>query len=470
MQKGLRLLNKRKQGEIEDTIAAIATPLGNGAIGIVRMSGPHAVSIIQKVFRPHKNHFSSHHIYYGHIVDKKEEIIDEVLLLIMKTPHSYTTEDMVEINCHGGIIVLKKVLSILLESGARMAQPGEFTKRAFLKGRIDLSQAEAVAEIIEAKTERALKLCQNQLSGKLSQIVNSLKEKLLLLLSCNEVLIDYPEEDYSDVSMEDKLKIVEDVYNILSRLLKSAPIGISIVRGVTLAIVGKPNVGKSSLLNALLNDERAIVTNIPGTTRDVISEYITLKGVPFRILDTAGIRKTEGLVESLGVERSKNSIQKADIVIFIVDASREINGEDRFIMDLVKSADNKKIVFINKVDLHKKINEKVLLNAFPHIPIIRGCLLDSRGLNELKEEIYNQVIFHSLNDSEVAVTNERQKKTLEKAIGEIPILKKHIEDNVDPALISIEIQFIIDALNELIGDVTTEDMLDKMFSTFCIGK
>jgi len=338
----------------QDTIAAIATPLGNGAIGIVRMSGSQSLSIAQRIFRPHKKHFLSHHIYYGHIVDKREEIIDEVLLSIMKAPHSYTTEDMVEINCHGGIIVLKKVLSILLENGARMAQPGEFTKMAFLNGRIDLLQAEAVAEVISAKTERALIICQNQLSGKLSQIVRGLREKLLLLLSYNEVMIDYPEEDYSNISIESKLKIVDDIYGVLDKLLQSASIGINIVSGVTLSIVGKPNVGKSSLLNALLNDERAIVTDIPGTTRDVISEYITLNGVPFRILDTAGIRKTEGLIESLGVERSKNSIEKADIVVFVLDVSRELDEEDKVIIDLLKNASCRKVIFANKVDLDKK--------------------------------------------------------------------------------------------------------------------
>ncbi len=454
----------------QDTIAAIATPLGNGAIGIVRMSGSQSLSIAQRIFRPHKKHFLSHHIYYGHIVDKREEIVDEVLLSIMKAPHSYTTEDMVEINCHGGIIVLKKVLSILLENGARMAQPGEFTKMAFLNGRIDLLQAEAVAEVISAKTERALMICQNQLSGKLSQIMRELREKLLLLLSYNEVMIDYPEEDYSNISIESKLKIVDDIYGVLDKLLQSASIGINIVNGVTLSIVGKPNVGKSSLLNALLNDERAIVTDIPGTTRDVISEYITLNGVPFRILDTAGIRKTEGLIESLGVERSKDSIEKADMVVFVLDVSRELDEEDKVIIDLLKSAPGRKVIFANKVDLDKKINEEKLADFFPQCLIVEGCLLDNRGLDKLKKEIYGQIISYNVNDSEIAVTNERQKKTLERAMGEIPILRQHIEDNIDPALISIEIQFIVSALDELIGNVTTEDMLDKMFSTFCLGK
>ena len=454
----------------QDTIAAIATPLGNGAIGIVRMSGSQSLSIAQRIFRPHKKHFLSHHIYYGHIVDKREEIIDEVLLSIMKAPHSYTTEDMVEINCHGGIIVLKKVLSILLENGARMAQPGEFTKMAFLNGRIDLLQAEAVAEVISAKTERALMICQNQLSGKLSQIVRGLREKLLLLLSYNEVMIDYPEEDYSNISIESKLKIVDDIYGVLDKLLQSASSGINIVSGVTLSIVGKPNVGKSSLLNALLNDERAIVTDIPGTTRDVISEYITLNGVPFRILDTAGIRKTEGLIESLGVERSKDSIEKADIVVFVLDVSRELDEEDKVIIDLLKNASCRKVIFANKVDLDKKINKEKLADFFPQCPIVEGCLLDNRGLDKLKKEIYGQIIYYNVNDSEIAVTNERQKKTLEKAMWEIPILRQHIEDDIDPALISIEIQFIVSALDELIGNVTTEDMLDKMFSIFCLGK
>ncbi len=460
--------------EINDTIAAISTPLGEGGIGIVRLSGPKAIDIIRKIFIPvsKKNisKSSGFTLHYGYIYEKKIKI-EEVLVSIMKAPKSYTREDVVEISGHGGILPLRKILELCLENGARIADPGEFTKRAFLNGRIDLVQAEAVSQIIRAKTDKALNCAINQLSGKLSEKIKRLKNELIDLLAYLEASLDYSDEDIEFLSSNEILKRVNRIQKNLSLLIATFNKGKIIQEGVKTSIVGKPNVGKSSLLNALLNTEKAIVTPIPGTTRDIIEDYVNIKGIPLNIMDTAGIRKVKNTVEKIGVERSKESIKKSDLILFIVDISQPLDKEDFFIYEFIKeNLDNKKLILIgNKVDLVQKVSDEKLKEMSS--TYVKISATKEIGIDKLEEIVFSLFISGEIDlSSEVLVTSLRHKDALIKANQSLKRSIEAINNNHSEEFIALDLRCALNSLGEIIGEVATEDILDRVFSNFCVGK
>ncbi|NLK20582.1 MAG: tRNA uridine-5-carboxymethylaminomethyl(34) synthesis GTPase MnmE [Epulopiscium sp.] len=457
---------------IEDTIAAISTPLGTGGIGIIRISGKDAFAITNNIFKGKKfkdlSQARTHTIHYGHIFDK-DKVIDEVLIMVMKSPNTYTREDIIEINCHGGLVSIRKVLDVVLKMGARLAEPGEFTKRAFLNGRIDLSQAEAVIDVITAKTETSLNTAMNQLEGNLSIRINELRNELLELMAHIEASIDYPEYDIEELGQKRLKESIEDIRIKINHLLKTADSGKILREGVKTVIVGKPNVGKSSLLNALLREQRAIVTDIPGTTRDVLEEYINISGIPFKIIDTAGIRETEDLVEKIGVNRSKDLLDRADLVILILDLSINLEDEDRAIMDLVK---NKKVLIVlNKTDLPPIIDKKEIYNRFSANKVIEMSTKDRNDIEKLekalKEMFYTGQI--SMDDS-VIITNVRHKNSLEKADISLKSVLESIDMGMPEDCLSIDLTNAYKDLGEITGQSVQEDLIKKIFSQFCLGK
>ena len=447
-----------------DVIAAIATGYSEAAIGIIRVSGRDTFKVLSEIFSK-KPPYEHRKIYYGFIKDKNGGIIDEVLVSIFKEPHSYTGENSAEISCHGGLVVLNAVLERVLEAGARLAQPGEFTKRAFLNGKLDLSQAEAVAKVISAKSKRALRVAQNQLQGKFSSRLDKIRENILYLMAENEVIIDHPEEELSNLTKEERLNIIDRIQNDLKRILRAAEYGDNLFDGIQLAIVGRPNVGKSSLLNLIIGSNRAIVTNIPGTTRDVIKETFNINGIPFSIMDTAGIRKTSDPVEKIGVERSLEAIDKADIVLAVFDGSSELTDEDLEIIEKLKNSDKEIVVVINKSDLDQKIE----LNKIPFENKILVSCKNETGLEELEKKL-SDIALKGFDDSELVSLNASQKQNLKQAIEMCEQLRKDIENEIDPALIGVDFLSLTDYLDEVIGRITNEDMLDVMFKNFCIGK
>lgn len=454
-----------------DTIAAIATALGEGGIAIIRVSGDKALEIVDKIFRPvnGKDMFSMkpYTMRYGHIIDKNEDVIDEVIVSFMKGPRSFTAEDTVEINCHGGVISTNTVLQEVIKAGARLAEPGEFTKRAFLNGRIDLSQAEAVMDIISAKTELSMKSAMRQSEGRLSTEINRLRQQTLDVLALIEYAVDFTEdEEEIDPSINIDVKNgVEKLISEVDTLIKSADEGKLIRDGLNVVIVGKPNVGKSSLLNVLLNERRAIVTDVAGTTRDIIEEYINLDGIPVRIIDTAGIRETEDVVEKIGVERSKQKIDEADLIIFMLDTSRELDDEDREIINYIK--DKKYIVLLNKVDLERKINDDEISDLTHKIEI---SAKEAIGIDRLKEEI-KELFFSGRVDTEsLMVTNTRHKQALYRALESLEGGLGGINRNEFLDLISIYIMSALKSLGEITGAEVEEDLVNKIFMEFCCGK
>lgn len=454
-----------------DTIAAIATALGEGGIAIIRVSGDKALEIVDKIFRPvnGKDMFSMkpYTMRYGHIIDKNEEVIDEVIVSFMKGPRSFTAEDTVEINCHGGVISTNTVLQEVIKAGARLAEPGEFTKRAFLNGRIDLSQAEAVMDIISAKTELSMKSAMRQSEGRLSIEINRLRQQTLDVLALIEYAVDFTEdEEEIDPAINVDVKNgVEKLISEVDTLIKSADEGKLIRDGLNVVIVGKPNVGKSSLLNVLLNERRAIVTDVAGTTRDIIEEYINLDGIPVRIIDTAGIRETEDVVEKIGVEKSKQKIDEADLIIFMLDTSRELDDEDREIINYIK--DKKYIVLLNKVDLERKINDDEISGLTHKIEI---SAKEAIGIDRLKEEI-KELFFSGRVDTEsLMVTNTRHKQALYRALESLEGGLGGINRNEFLDLISIYIMSALKSLGEITGAEVEEDLVNKIFMEFCCGK
>lgn len=454
-----------------DTIAAIATALGEGGIAIIRVSGDKSLEIVDKVFKAvnGKDMFSMkpYTMRYGHIMDANNETIDEVIVSFMKGPRSFTAEDTVEINCHGGVVSTNAVLQEVIKAGARLAEPGEFTKRAFLNGRIDLSQAEAVMDIISAKTELSMKSAMRQSEGRLSTEINRLRAEALNVLALIEYAVDFTEdEEEVDPSINVDVKSgVEKLISEVDYLIKSADEGKLIRDGLSVAIVGKPNVGKSSLLNVLLNERRAIVTDIAGTTRDVIEEYINLDGIPVRIIDTAGIRETEDVVEKIGVERSKQKIDEADLVIFMLDTSRVLDSEDMEIINYIK--DKKYIVLLNKVDLERKIDDSAIADLFNKIEI---SAKEEIGIDVLKSKIKELFFSGSIDAESLMVTNTRHKQALYRAIENLESGLDGINKNEFLDLVSIYVMSALKALGEITGAEVEEDLVTKIFMEFCCGK
>lgn len=447
------------------TIAAISTPAGVGGIGIVRISGKDALKITKKVFKPKKNReYKSHTIRYGYIVDNENNIVDEVLVSYFKAPNTYTGEDICEINCHGGTISTKKILDLVLKNGAVMAEAGEFTKKAFINGKLDLSQAEAVIDVINSKTEKENKASLNQLQGFLSKKINEIKQIIIDLLVDIEANIDYPEYDIEEVKREKIEKNLSESIEKLEKLEESFESGKMLKEGVTTAIVGKPNVGKSSLLNALLKEERAIVTEIPGTTRDTIEEYITIKGVPLKIIDTAGIRETTDRVEEIGVEKSKKILNEAQLILILLDGTKVLEQED---LDLLKLVENKKhIVVINKIDVENKIDKSKITGK-----IVEISAKTLEGLENLENTIENMFSFNDIEvENEAIITSLRHKQLIVLAKEELEKTKDAVINGLPIDMLSIEIQNAIQHLGEITGEAVSEDVIKGIFSKFCVGK
>lgn len=460
----------------DDTIAAISTPLGEGGIGIVRLSGKRSVEITDVIFRSPKNKalssLSSYRIIYGHIVDSiSGEKIDEVIVTIMKSPYSYTREDVVEINCHSGMLTLRKTLEAVLKLGARLAEPGEFTKRAFLNGRIDLSQAEAVLDLIRSKTDESRQIAIEQLQGGLSEKITSLRDGLADICANIEAYIDFPEDEIETASRQVLLKTMQEIKKELEILLETYDEARYFREGLSTSIVGRPNVGKSSLLNALLKKDRAIVTSVPGTTRDVIEEYLNIKGLPLRIMDTAGIREVDNLAEKEGVKRSLMSIESADLVIAMFDASASLRDDDYEVFEKIKGKNT--IIVLNKCDLPAAIDENALSslpdwNLYPllHISAIRGD-----GIEELKEKILESCLKNWREGRQgVVITNIRHRKAIDNSRASLERAFGALTENQPLEIVALELRDSLDSLGEIVGAVTTEDILNKIFGDFCIGK
>lgn len=454
-----------------DTIAAISTPLGEGGIGIIRLSGKEAISIVNKIFKSPKGRnlsdVKTHTIHYGFIVDSlTRQRIDEVLVTVMRAPNTYTREDVVEINCHGGYLTLKRILDLVLSQGARLAEPGEFTKRAFLRGRIDLSQAESVIDLIRAKTDQAQKIALEHLSGRLSEKINELRESLMRVCAYVEAYIDFPEEDIDALTEEEITQEINRLKEEIGKLIEGYEEGKIYREGLTTAIVGKPNVGKSSLLNALLMKDRAIVTEIPGTTRDIIEEYLNIKGIPLKIVDTAGIREAHDLVEAEGIKRSLKAVESAELVLLVLDSSQVTDSLDEEIIS--KIIHKKVIVVINKKDI--KSIEFHLPESLKDKPAVEISALTGEGIEDLKELIFNTTISGKYEKEGIVVTKLRHKLSLEKAFESLNNAHESFK-NREP--LEITAMFLREALNflgQIVGVVTTEEILNLIFSEFCIGK
>ena len=452
-----------------DTIAAISTPRGEGGIGIIRISGDKSFEILERIFNtknPNRD-LGFYKFNYGFIKDG-EKIVDEVMAVRMKAPKTYTCEDVVEINCHGGHLISEKVLELVLKNGARHAEQGEFTKRAFMNGRIDLSQAEAVMDIIHGKTEKSISLSLEQLRGDLRDKIASFKKALLDVTAHVNVVLDYPEEGIDDPLPSNLRENLENVYAEADRLISSYDKGKKIKEGIKTVIAGKPNVGKSTLLNSLLKEERAIVTHIPGTTRDVIEEIINIKGIPLVLTDTAGIRKTEDIVENIGVEKSKKFIENADLVLLVLDASRELESEDREVIEEIQNHNKKTIVLLNKIDLERKIE----LEEFNLENILEISAKDNIGIEDMEERIYSYIVEENVEDSseKLIITNIRHKTALEKTKNAIRNIFETIDAGMPMDLISVDLKEALDSLSEITGEISSEDILDHVFGNFCVGK
>ncbi|GAB5614840.1 tRNA uridine-5-carboxymethylaminomethyl(34) synthesis GTPase MnmE [Faecalimonas hominis] len=455
----------------KDTIAAIATAMSSAGIGIVRISGREAIEIIQKIFRGKKEkNFAeekTYTIHYGYIADG-EEIIDEVLVMLMKAPHSYTGEDTVEIDCHGGIYVVKKIMETVIKYGARPAEPGEFTKRAFLNGKMDLSQAEAVIDIIDSKNEYALKSSVSQLKGSVQKKIGEIREEILYHTAFIETALDDPEHISVDGYGETLKKVVDNLLEEIRRLLISADNGRIIKEGIKTVIVGKPNAGKSSLLNVLVGEERAIVTDIEGTTRDVLEENIQLQGVSLNIMDTAGIRETKDVVEKIGVDKAKNHANEADLIIYVADASRPLDDNDEEIIEMIR--DKQAIVLLNKSDLDMVVTKEELQEKL-NKPMIVISAKEEQGIKEL-EETLKEMFFHgdiSFND-EVYITNIRHKTALQDAAESLEKVLISIENGMPEDFYSIDLLDAYESLGSITGETIGEDLVNEIFSKFCMGK
>ncbi len=455
-----------------DTIAAIATAMSNSGIGIVRISGDEALEVADRLFRPKKgsrkvSDMETHTIHYGYVIDG-EEVVDEVMLLIMKAPRSYTCEDTIEIDCHGGVLVMKKILETVLKYGARPAEPGEFTKRAFLNGRIDLSQAESVIDVINAQNELALKSSVSQLQGAVLQKIKDIRAVVLHEIAFIESALDDPEHVSLDGYPEQLHEIMSDAHTKVKKLLDSSDNGKMLKEGINTAIVGKPNAGKSSLLNILVGEERAIVTEIAGTTRDILQEQIQIGGIGLNVIDTAGIRDTEDIVEKIGVNKSREYIEKADLIIYVVDSSTELDENDQEIIEAIQ--DKKAIVLLNKSDLDAKTDATVLQERLDK-PILSISAKNNTGIHEL-EKLIEEMFFSgklSFND-EVYITNIRQKNALAEAESSLKMVLQSIDDGMPEDFFTIDMMNAYETLGTIIGESVGEDLVNEIFSKFCMGK
>ncbi|MEB2300480.1 tRNA uridine-5-carboxymethylaminomethyl(34) synthesis GTPase MnmE [Lysinibacillus xylanilyticus] len=458
-----------------DTIAAISTPMGEGAIAIVRLSGDEAVAIADKIFRSPGGKSlttkASHTIHYGHLVDPKtNEIVEEVMLSLMRGPKTFTREDVIEINCHGGLVSVNRVLKLVLTNGARLAEPGEFTKRAFLNGRIDLSQAEAVMDLIRAKTDRAMNVALGQMDGKLSRLIGDLRQALLETLAQVEVNIDYPE--YDDVEEMTVPVLVEKctwVRNEIIKLLQTSSQGKILREGLSTVILGRPNVGKSSLLNSLVQENKAIVTDIAGTTRDIIEEYVNVRGVPLRLVDTAGIRETEDIVERIGVERSREALRGADLILFVLNYAEELTAEDERLFETIKAMDY--IVIVNKTDLPQKVDLAHVKELAGNRRVVTTSLLQEEGIVELEEAIAALFFEGQIEAGDLTyVSNARHIALLHQAQATVEDALAAAQADVPVDMVQIDVTRTWELLGEIIGDTVQESLINQLFSQFCLGK
>ena len=452
------------------TIVAISTAPITGGIGIIRMSGENSFKILNKIFIPRNKSkkVEGYKIKYGNIVDGKK-IIDEVLVSYFLSPKSYTTEDMCEINTHGGIIIINKILDLCIKNGANLAEPGEFTKRAFLNGRIDLSQAEAVADLINAKSSKEAEASINQLEGYLSKTINNIKQKVLDMLVYVEAGIDYPEYDIEEVSNKRAIKTLKEVEEELVALKNTFENGKIIKNGIKTVILGRPNSGKSSLLNELVNEEKAIVTDIEGTTRDSIEAEISIEGIPFKFIDTAGIRKTDNKIEQIGINRAKKLAEESDLIIAIFDISKQLNKEDLEILEIINQ--KKAIIILNKTDLNKEYKEDIKIIEKYNKNIIRVSLLKKEGIKNIYNTLIKMFNLQEIDvDNSNVITNTRHKILIEKALENVEEAKQGLDNGIPIDIISINIKNIIDSLNEIIGENVSEELINTIFSKFCLGK
>ncbi|WP_192840949.1 tRNA uridine-5-carboxymethylaminomethyl(34) synthesis GTPase MnmE [Bacillus sp. 522_BSPC] len=458
-----------------DTIAAISTPMGEGAIAIVRMSGPDSIKIADKLFKSIGNkklmEVASHTIHYGHIIDPAtDEVVEEVMVSLMRGPKTFTKEDVIEINCHGGLASVNRLLQLTTSYGARIAEPGEFTKRAFLNGRIDLSQAEAVMDLIRSKTDRAMNVALGQMEGRLSKLIRHLRQEILETLAQVEVNIDYPE--YDDVEeMTQKVMIEKSAYikTEIEKLLQTSQQGKILREGLATVIVGRPNVGKSSLLNSLVQENKAIVTDIPGTTRDVIEEYVNVRGVPLRLLDTAGIRETEDIVERIGVEKSRKVLREADLILLVLNYADELTEEDKNIFKATEGMDY--IVIVNKTDLPQKIDLEKVRELAGNRKVITTSLVEENGVDLLEEAISSLFFAGSIEASDMTyVSNSRHISLLSQAMRAISDAIEGAENGTPIDIVQIDLTRTWEILGEIIGESVHESLINQLFSQFCLGK
>lgn len=456
-----------------DTIAAISTPMGEGAIAIVRLSGPKAVATADRVYRGANRltDVPTHTIHYGKLVERTtEQVIDEVMVSVMRAPKTFTREDVVELNCHGGIVAVNRVLELILEQpDVRLAEPGEFTKRAFLNGRIDLSQAEAVMDLIRAKTDRAMTVAVGQIEGRLSKLVQDLREQLLQTIASIEVNIDYPEYDAEEMTQQIVQKDAGEVRRILTELLATARQGKILREGLSTAIIGRPNVGKSSLLNTLVQEAKAIVTDIAGTTRDTIEEYVNVRGVPLKLIDTAGIRETEDIVERMGVEKSRQALNSADLILLVLNGNDALTEEDVLLFEAIRGMNA--IIIVNKSDLPQQIDLERVTQLADDRPIVTTSLLEEAGVMDLEAAIAALFFEQGVEGQDMTyVSNARHIQLIKQASQMIEDALGAAEASMPIDMVQIDLRRAWDTLGEINGDTAQDSLLDKLFSQFCLGK
>ena len=456
-----------------DTITSISTPMGEGAIGIVRLSGPQAIEIGDILYKGKKklSEVETHTINYGHIIDPEtNETVEEVMVSVLRAPKTFTREDIIEINCHGGILTINRILELTMTYGACMAEPGEYTKRAFLNGRIDLSQAEAVMDFIRSKTDRASKVAMNQIEGRLSDLIKKQRQSILEILAQVEVNIDYPEyDDVEDATTDFLLEQSKRIKEEINQLLETGAQGKIMREGLSTVIVGRPNVGKSSMLNNLIQDNKAIVTEVAGTTRDVLEEYVNVRGVPLRLVDTAGIRDTEDIVEKIGVERSRKALNEADLILFVLNNNEPLTEDDQTLFEVIKNEDV--IVIINKTDLEKRLDVSELREMIGDMPLIQTSMLKQEGIDELEIQIKDLFFGGEVQNQDMTyVSNSRHISLLKQARQSIQDAIDAAESGIPMDMVQIDLTRTWEILGEIIGESASDELIDQLFSQFCLGK